>query len=92
MRDDARTDANEPMIIQALHKLGCQVYRIKLPCDLLVAGGPLASRNLLVEVKMPGKKLTGEQEAFFMRWPGEKVIVHSVSEVVLAVCGEELMR
>lgn len=92
MRDDARTDANEPIIIQALHKLGCQVYRIKLPCDLLVSGGPLGVLNLLVEVKMPGKRLTGEQEAFFLRWPGQKVIVHSVSEAIEAVCGKDLLR
>jgi hypothetical protein len=90
MRQAARADANQQMIISALRNIGVMVYYIKLPTDLLCAGGPLNSRNLLLEVKMPGEKLSMAQQEFWMRWPGEKAVVHSVQEALEVILGDKL--
>lgn len=92
MRNAARADANQQMIIGALRNIGVQVYYIKLPTDLLCSGGPLKERNVLVEVKMPGERLNGSQEEFWLRWPGEKHVVHNVNEALAAVLGKEALR
>lgn len=92
MRNASRTDANQPSIIEALHRIGCQTYYIKLPCDLLVSGGALGEVNLLMEIKMPGEKLTGDQQAFWLRWPGRKVVVTTVQEAIEAVLGKDILR
>lgn len=92
MRNAARTDANQPSITDALHRIGCQTYYIKMPCDLLVSGGALGEANLLMEVKMPGENLTADQQAFWLRWPGRKCVVRSVQEALVAVLGKEALR
>ena len=92
MRNAARTDANQSLIVAALHKLGCQTYYIKLPCDLLISGGPLGEANLLAEIKMPGEQLNAGQREFWMRWPGRKCVLHNVSEAIQAVCGREMLK
>ena len=92
MRQAARSDANQQTIIGALRNIGCQIYYIKLPLDLLVAGGPLKDANLLMEVKMPGEKLNVAQEDFWLRWPGRKCVVRSVQEALEAVLGKEALR
>ena len=91
MRNAARTDANQAEIVRALRAIGCQVYYIKLPVDLMVSGGPLRNRTMLLEVKLAGERLTGSQENFFSRWPGEWAVVHSPAEAVNIVCGKELL-
>jgi hypothetical protein len=92
MRNAARTDANQPSITDALHRIGCQTYYIKMPCDLLVSGGALGEANLLMEIKMPGEKLSGSQQEFWLRWPGRKCIVRSVQEALEAVLGKEALK
>jgi len=92
MRNAARTDANQGEIVKALRSIGCQVYYIKLPVDLLVSGGRLGNANLLMECKVHGEKLNGLQEAFWIRWPGAKVVVHSPQEAIEAVLGKEILR
>lgn len=92
MRHAARTDGNQELITEALHRIGCQTYYIKLPLDLLVSGGALGDTNLLMEIKMPGEHLTGSQHDFWMRWPGKKVVVRTVQEALEAVLGRELLR
>lgn len=61
-----KRDANEPGIVAALESLGCLVYRMDKPVDLLVLH---KSRVCLVEVKTKKGKLTAEQEAFSRLWP-----------------------
>lgn len=92
MRNAARSDANQQQIIGALRNIGIQVYYIKLPLDLLLSGGPLKDFNLLMEIKIPGEGLNAGQQAFFLRWPGRKCVVHSVQEALEAVLGKEALR
>lgn len=92
MRNAARTDACQQQVINALRNIGVQVYYIKLPTDLLISGGALGLRNVLLEVKMPGESLSAAQQAFWLRWPGEKYVVRTVTEALEAVLGKNLMR
>ncbi len=88
MRNAARTDACQPSIIKALRAIGCKVYYSKLPLDLIVSGGPLGKRNLLLECKMPGEGLNVAQQLFWDGWPGEKAIAHHEQEAIEAVLGK----
>lgn len=90
MRNAARTDANQGQIVEALRNIGCQVFYIKLPTDLIVSGGALGEQNLLMECKMPGEDLNGLQKSFWMRWPGRKCVVRSVDEALRAVLGDKM--
>lgn len=92
MRNAARSDANQQLIIGALRNIGVQVYYIKLPLDLLLSGGALKDFNLLMEIKMPGESLSGGQQEFFLRWPGRKCVVHNVTEALEAVLGKDLLK
>ncbi len=90
-RHAARTDANQPSIISALEAIGCRVLYIKWPVDLAVSGGRLGDQTLWVEVKMPGGRLTKDQENFFMYWPGRKCVVYNAEEAIEAVLGKALL-
>ena len=57
-RRDARTDANQPEILEALRKVGAWAKYIKWPLDLLVG---FRGALTLMEVKMPGEELTDNQ-------------------------------
>jgi len=57
-RRDARTDANEPEIIEALEAAGALVYRVKWPLDLLVA---FRGTFYVLEVKTEGSGLNKNQ-------------------------------
>jgi hypothetical protein len=93
MRNAARVDSNQEMIVQAIRAVGVQTVYIKWPTDLIASGGPyLKEQNLLIEIKLPGAKLTGEQMAFWARWPGAKAIVHTVDEALVAVLGPKAMK
>ncbi len=45
-------DENEQEIVDALESIGCTVFRLDVPCDLLVGRGAV---NILIEVKNPEK-------------------------------------
>jgi len=92
MRNAARTDANQSTIIQALRAIGCKVYYSKLPLDLIVSGGRLGKRNLLMECKLPGEGLNKAQQKFWDEWPGEKALVHHEQEAIEAVLGKEMLK
>lgn len=77
-----RTDANQADIIKALEKIGCTVYVIGRPVDLLVGR---AARNYLLECKAKGGKKTPFQERFFKTWEGQVRIVHSAEEAIECV-------
>ena len=76
----AKRDENERSIIDSLLKLGYLVYQLDQPVDLLV--GRRGNRYwALLEVKMPGKKLTDGQVQFFQESEGTtRFIVHSAEE------------
>lgn len=56
-----KRDANERAVIDALEAAGIAVWQLDRPVDLLAWDG---ARLFLLEVKMPGAKLTRDQEAF----------------------------
>ena len=91
MRNAARTDDNQKTIVAALRAIGCQVYYVKLPLDLLVSGGPLKDQTVLMEVKMPGEQMNASQQAFCDRWPGRVFLVHHEREAIEAVLGKALL-
>jgi len=51
-------DANEPQIVRLLLAAGYSVKRIDVPCDLYVGRNGVTH---LVEIKMPGERLTPAQ-------------------------------
>lgn len=82
-----RRDENEPEIVQALEAIGCTVFRLDFPCDLLVG---YRAKNFLVEVKDSGKipskrQLTKTQEQFFKAWKGQVRKVETPEEAIRLV-------
>lgn len=75
-----KRDANEAGIIAAFEAIGCMVYRLDKPCDLLV----LHHGNvLLVEVKTRTGKLTRDQQLFAQYWPIH--VIRSVDDAIRLV-------
>lgn len=89
MRRAARTDANKAAIVAALKEIGCSVYDLKQPVDLLV-WSPWKDANILVEIKDGAKspsrrEHTPAQVRFIMSWPGPVETVHSPAQAVAAM-------
>ena len=77
----AKRDENESEIVKALRAAGASVAHLSskgIP-DLLVS---FRSKLFLMEVKMPGKKLTPEQVKFHENWKGEIHIVRNIDEAI----------
>ena len=72
-------DANEPQIVKALEAAGYTVYRIDVPCDLIVGRGRVTH---LVEVKMPGEPLTPAQEKFCAKHRGDYHIATEPLQII----------
>ena len=95
MRHAARTDDSQPEIVKALRAVGCCVYVVGLPLDLLVSyrrPGSKETRTLLIEVKDADGRLTATQRDFMASWIGEHHVVRSPSEAVAAVLGVDAMK
>ena len=84
MRRAARIDGNQGEIVAALRQIGCSVYYIKEPVDLLVG---YRGRTVVLEVKNgPDWRLKPSQAKFFGgEFRGEAYIVQSVDEALKAV-------
>lgn len=84
-RLDAKRDANEPEIVDALEAIGCDVLRSG-DIDLIVG---YRGRNLLIEVKMPGedkdRKLKPIQKRLKASWKGQYAIVTTAEQALKAV-------
>lgn len=83
-RRAAKRDGNESDIIAALKRVGVGVQPLSaegVP-DLLCV---FRNRLHLIEVKMPGEKLTPAQEAWHRSWPGPVSVVRSVEEALSVV-------
>ena len=83
MRRAAKIDANQPAIVKALEAIGCTVYFIREPVDLLVG---LRKRSVAMEIKS-GKnwRLTPQQEKFFATFNGEAYIVEDEGQALRAM-------
>lgn len=89
IRRAAKRDRNESQIVAAFRRLGWSVEHLsgKGTPDLLVGR---AGRLLLVEVKGPKGKLTGDQETWHKGWQGPPpCIVRSVDDVLAIDNGVE---
>lgn len=88
MRTAARADANKREIVQALRAIGCSVYDLKLPLDLLVG---YSGQTLLMELKRPpgpkggtkDRKHTPAQTLFLEGWAGGPVATVDSPEAAL---------
>jgi hypothetical protein len=90
VRRAARTDANKLDIVSALRSIGCTVYDLKMPVDLLVGR---AGCTLLLEIKRPpgpkggmkDRDHTPAQKSFLASWNGGPVAtVDSVDSALRA--------
>lgn len=84
MRQAAKRDKPETLIVTALRAAGCTVRRLSqrgIP-DLLVGRHGL---NYLLEVKDHYGELTSDQEDFFNDWHGQVTVVRTVEEALEAV-------
>jgi hypothetical protein len=91
LRRAARTDANKAAIVAALKEIGCSVYDLKMPVDLLVCSPWFGT--MLVEIKRPpgpkggisGRKHTPAQAKFIAEWPGPVLTVTSPAQAIAAM-------
>lgn len=79
VRRDARKDANQAAIVDALRRIGAsvEIENATGRPDLLVG---FRRRNFLIEVKAPGGALTPAQIEFFALWRGQAAIVESLDD------------
>jgi hypothetical protein len=83
-------DTNEKAIIEALVAIGCTVFQLDRPCDLLVG---YRGRNFLLEVKLPlgprggisHSKPNDDQVEFDRTWRGQFEIVRTPEEAIEVV-------
>lgn len=77
-------DDNEPEIIAALESIGCTVYSLDEPVDLLVGRG---AKNILLEIKnVHGRnRNTEKQDKFLASWKGQVAVVRTPEEAIEVV-------
>ena len=91
MRIDAKIDANQNEIVDALRKIGCSVQilsNVGKGCTDLAVG--FNNLTLMMEIKDGNKppsaqKLTPEQVKWHDEWRGSKVVVNSIESAIHAV-------
>lgn len=91
MRYAARKDANKDDIVAALRRVGCYVYDLRQPVDLLASR---AGKAWMIEIKDGAKapsdrKLTPAQVQFMANWTGPKVITVTCVDEALQAVGED---
>ena len=90
LRHDLARDENQPEIVAQLRALdGVSVFVIGRPVDLLVG---YLGINYLLEVKVPGAKLTPTQKQFFIDWKGHRAVVTTPAEAVDAIAWQRDTR
>ena len=75
-------DGNEAEIVAALETIGCTVYRIDQPGDLLCGRG---GKNVILECKMPGKanrKDQQKQRQMRADWKGQIAVVENPMQAI----------
>lgn len=83
---NAKIDKCQPEIVAALRKAGATVQVLstvgKGVPDLLVG---YKMQNILIELKMPGGKLTPPQVKWHNEWLGDVFVVYSAEEAVKTI-------
>lgn len=90
-RRAAAVDANQPEIVAALRKAGAVVQHLHMVgqgCPDLLVG--FRGKNYLLEIKDGSKppsarKLTKDEAAWHIQWPGTVSIVNNADEALAAV-------
>ena len=82
---NAKRDINEPEIVAALEAIGCKVFRLDQPLDLLVG---YRGKNWLIEVKTEKGYLTKSQKKFLPEWRGQLAVVRTPEQAISVVSGE----
>ena len=80
-RYDARRDANEPEIVEALEAVGASVLRAD-DVDLVVG---FRNTNYLMEIKTPQGRLNKKQQKFFRSWHGQVNIIGTVDQALALI-------
>ena len=80
-RYDARRDANEPEIVEALEAVGASVLRAD-DVDLVVG---FRNTNYLMEIKTPQGRLNKKQQKFFRSWHGQVNIIRTVDQALALI-------
>ena len=82
----AKVDRNQPEIVKALRDAGASVQILSTVgngCpDLLVGYNEV---NYLLEIKIPGGKLTDDQRVWHSTWQGRFAVVYSAEQAVKLV-------
>ena len=81
-RQTGTPDANQSEIVEALEKIGCVVYDIDKPVDLLVQ---FRGIWIVLEVKTKKGKLEDSQKRFFEKVKAPAFIVRDILEATSAV-------
>tara|TARA_R110000851_G_scaffold22894_2_gene67587 strand:- start:8143 stop:8451 length:309 start_codon:yes stop_codon:yes gene_type:complete len=84
---NARRDANEGVIVDALRAIGCKVIRLDKPLDLLVG---YHGYNYLIEVKVEDGTLTPDQKEFIPTWRGQLAVVRTAAQAIDIVTRKHL--
>ena len=77
-----KADANQAEIVTALERIGCKVYDIDQPLDLLIEFRGLW---IVLEVKTKTGKLRPAQQRFFEKVKAPAFIVRDIEEAVAAI-------
>ena len=80
-----KPDSNQPEIVTGLEKIGCSVYdahRVGEIPDIIVGA---RGCTLLLEIKIPGAKLSPTQKDWHRDWQGHSCVVHSLEEAIAEV-------
>jgi len=82
---NAKRDANEPEIVDALRAIGCSVEYLSKPLDLLVG---YRGVTFLIEVKGEKGTLTKDQKEFLPTWRGQLAVVRTSDQAIGVVTGK----
>jgi hypothetical protein len=93
LRKHGRTDGNQQEIIDSLRRLGATVKDTSalghgFP-DIVVGHRRF---NWLIEIKLPGQRLTEPETLFHSAWSGQIAVVHSIEEALELIGREENAR
>lgn len=96
MRKFAKVDRNHKIIVDSLRKYGATVQSLATignGCPDIVVG--FMGYNLLMEIKVPGCKLTIDESVWHDKWNGTVFVVHSPLEAINCVqfvCGRNKIK
>jgi Holliday junction resolvase len=88
MRRAAKVDASQSDIVDGLRAMGYSVTslaKVGNGCPDIVVGAH--GHNVLIEIKVPGEKLTVPQKKWHTEWKGRAQVVYSFAEALMVVKG-----